>query len=324
MKTRSDSRQEKAARSLDFVLSGVHLPSEILICILAILPRCEIVKTTSLVSKSWLAATRSPKLWHTLDNTTDLGDSSLSVTNMTDLLGLLTRRQFRSLRTLVPPRNVRMRKRALALIAKSCPLLEEIDVGGSLLSCMKATDADILSLPALFPRLSGIRTSQWKVTSNGITAFCQKMSSRLASLRIDNTIMAGAGTELADEDLALIARYCPNLKRFEYGSYFGFGSVSLVSGKGIIALLREGSKLKTLSLLSRASTGLEIFYHILAQSSAPLQRLFVVNHFELLANEDICARLKDKIDHFTAIDGKQHMRRVQNMRASGHPINYWL
>lgn len=324
MRTRPDSRQESATRSFDFALSGVSLPSEILIRILEILPRCRVVKTASLVSKAWLAATRSPNLWHTLDNTTGLGDSSASITNMTKLLQLLTRRQFRSLRTLVPPRKVRMRKKALALIAKSCPLLEEIDVGGSLFSCMKATDVDILSLPALFPRLSGIRLSQWKVTSNGITDFCKNMGCRLTSVRIDNTVMPGAGTELTDDSLALIARYCPNLKHFEYGSYLGYGPGSLVSGKGIIALLRDGSKLKTLSLLNRVSKGLEVFYHILAQTSASLERLFVVNHFELMENEDICARLKDKIDHFTAIDGKQHARRVQSMRASGHPISYWL
>jgi hypothetical protein len=48
---------------------------------------------------------------------------------MDHLFALVNRPQFASLKALVPPCKVRIRKNAFEKIAEACPLLEEIDIG---------------------------------------------------------------------------------------------------------------------------------------------------------------------------------------------------
>lgn len=89
-----------AAREV--LLSGVALTPNIFMHVLEFVPRYDAVLKASLVSKSWLAVTRAPQFWHTLDNESCLLAKSTTITNMTSLLELLGRPQFGSLKSLTP------------------------------------------------------------------------------------------------------------------------------------------------------------------------------------------------------------------------------
>lgn len=192
------------------MLAKVPMPIDAFILILTVLPRHEAVHNASQVCKAWLAATREPSFWHALDGENGLSEESAAITNMTGMLELLSRHQFSSLKSLTPPFKVRMRKKALSLIAKACPVLEEIDLGFSLLSRMMLTDADISSVPTLFPRLNKIRFCTTYMSNDGLVAFCRRIGGRLLTLHIQ-----GAFHKISEDILVEVARLCPNLRRIK-------------------------------------------------------------------------------------------------------------
>jgi hypothetical protein len=179
----AESNVEEGGR-IELIFCGIAIPPDVFRTILSFVSPPQ---TGSLVAKNWLAATRSPHFWHTLDAEHGLLYQSMTVRNMTDLLNLLSRPQFSSLRVLVPPDKVQMRAKALEQIAKACPNLEEFDLGFSLWSSMKVDDKALLALPELFPHLKGVRFGTHRVTVSGMVQFCEKMGDRLISLRISLT-----------------------------------------------------------------------------------------------------------------------------------------
>jgi hypothetical protein len=179
------SNVEEGGR-IELILRGIAIPPDVFRTILSFVSPPQ---TESLVAKNWLAATRSPHLWHTLDAEHGLLYTSTTVRNMTDLLNLLIRPQFASLRVLIPPDRVQMRAKAIEQIAKACPNLEEFDLGFSLWSSMKIDDKTLLALPELFPHLKGVRFSTYSVTVSGMVQFCEKMGDRLISLRISDSVL---------------------------------------------------------------------------------------------------------------------------------------
>jgi hypothetical protein len=179
----AESNVEEGGR-IELIFCGIAIPPDVFRTILSFVSPPQ---TGSLVAKNWLAATRSPHFWHTLDAEHGLLYQSMTVRNMTDLLNLLSRPQFSSLRVLVPPDKVQMRAKALEQIAKACPNLEEFDLGFSLWSSMKVDDKALLALPELFPHLKGVRFGTHRVTVSGMVQFCEKMGDRLISLRMSLT-----------------------------------------------------------------------------------------------------------------------------------------
>lgn len=335
MKTRSATRRDlvhEASCSLVIRLSGVQFPPGVFIRILEFMPRRQAVHTASLVCKAWLAATRDSSFWKSLDHAHGLIEQSLSIMSATPLLELISRRQFASLKSLTPPCAVTLSSKSLKRIAEACPLLEEIDIGFAIYcNMLRVTDADFRSLPSLFPRLTGIRFSlRSRLTLAGIASFCQSMGTRLATLRISDFAPYRAYSECYDELLVIVAQCCPNLVQFEYGSTFDptfYPSESLFSGKGVVALLKGCTGMKILNLLSRANTGLAIFEYIVGDNPIELERLYIVHHPELFANNVLRTRLVEKVKHFNIATADEHNSRVKSLSMyrsnSPMPTLFW-
>jgi hypothetical protein len=230
-------------------------------------------------------------------------------------LALLERPQFASLKTLVPPDKVRLRKQALKQISESCPLLEDIDIGYSLWSSMHADDNALMEIPSLFPHLKKIRFEiKEKVTRNGLWRFLETMADRLVDLRIyalnpQWRMDTGAWAFLSDADLQEISRHCQNLEHFRYEQYHNF-----LSKEGVIALVRGCPKLKSIVLLNTDSVQIEAFEYI-AEHASNLQNLLVVgDSHPLMHNSDLCLRLGEKIEHFEVISRRASNRRFDAAR----------
>ena len=208
----SDGRQS----AIIITTGRVIVPPDVLMNVLSYLKPCsELVHTASLVAKSWLAVTRSTQLWHTLDSDHGLHRLAINVTNMDDLLELLQRPQFASLKTLIAPDKVQVRVKAPSQIAKCCPLLERIDFGFSPWSKMKLDENALLQLPTLFPHLNAVGFNNYKISDSGLRNFCGVMGDRLLSLRIRDSY--NSSWELSDETLIeCISQHCPNLEQFDY------------------------------------------------------------------------------------------------------------
>lgn len=324
MKTRSSSRQVLAASAPVLILSNVRIPPDVFIRILSFISRPEAVHTASMVCKGWLAVTRDPSFWQSLDSSNGLGGLSSTIRNTSDLLSLLSRRQFSSLKCLVTPVKLRMPKTAIVFISKACPLLEEIDVGYSIYSEIHITDTNLLALPKLFPRLSKIRLSLKRATNGGIAAFCQRMGRRLLSFRIDD-LPSPEERALTDETVFVLAGSCPNLERFDYGCfmYRGNWTEATVSSGGIVALLAGCTSLKSISLLNRISTGLQLFEHMLEMDNLNLDSLFIVGHVDLNEDNDLCLRLAAKVKDFEAISDAEHLKRCYSVFESSYFNVYW-
>lgn len=294
----------------DILLQGVAVPPDVLLQVLGFLPRYESVQNASLVSKAWLAGARSPQLWHTLDNDYGLLGHSTTIVNMTSLLELLDRPQFTSLKTLIPPSNIQIRKKAIGKIAEACPILEEIDFGYSFLSRLKPDDTDLNSLPALFPHLTKIRLNQDKVTDAGITGFCECMGDRLMSIQIRDSYRCSQ--KLSDDTLLTMSRCCPNLERFDY-EYRTISAEPLsISEKGVIALVKGCPNLKILNLIGMDSIGSAAFEYILENGN--LNRLLVRgDNIELTldGNKALGASLAEKVGSFKAFSREMHNAHIQ-------------
>lgn len=319
MRTRSKSRRGSHLRLPDLTMSGVRLPADVFILILGFLPRCAAVRAASLVSKAWLAATRDPVFWRTLDGWNGLSEQSRTVRNMTSMLELLSRRQFSALRSLTPPDRIRMRKNALVCISKACPMLEEIDLGFSIWSAMRASVDDLLSLPALFPCLESVRLNQWKVTNVGIVEFCKRMGDRLKSIRINS--LCNLSESLTDDDLDMISHCCPNLKQFEYGSYMLHESA--LTERGIAALLEKGA-VKNITIMGYSSFNPLAFARILEDASIKIDRLFIVDYCDTILDDAILhTRLGKTALDFRIVDAHDHYLRIMFSRTSEIPHIYW-
>jgi hypothetical protein len=225
---------------------------------------------------------------------------------MDHLLAFLERPQFALLKTLVPPDKVRLRKKALEKIAESCPLLEDIDIGYSVLSSMHADDDVLMEIPSLFPHLRTIRFDLQRVTRNGLWRFLETMDDRLVDLRIYALTNTGE-LVLSDADLQQISRQCQNLEYFRYEqSDDDLGEP--FSKEAIIALVRGCPKLKSVALINTNSVQIEAFEHI-AEHAVNLQNLLVVGDSQLMNNSDLCLRLGENIEHFETISEREYFAR---------------
>uniref|UniRef100_A0A7S3L5H5 F-box domain-containing protein n=1 Tax=Amphora coffeiformis TaxID=265554 RepID=A0A7S3L5H5_9STRA len=300
-------------------LSHVAVPSDTMLRVFEMLPRYDTVCKAGLVCKSWLALTRSPRLWKTLDNANGLTSDSTRIKNMTDLLQLLGRPQFASLKFLSPPNKVQFRKKALCQIAGACPLLEEIDLGCNIQSSMKPTGPDILEAVSLFPHLSKIRFNNDRVMDYDIQSFCVLMGSRLREIRIDDATTFDDDHQLSDGTLETLGRSCPNLVLFQYCyRKFSISAPNPLTAKGIISLLKGCTKLHSLGLVKNGVIGLEAFEYIL-EDSVKLERLFVADHEQLYNNNILCDRLSEKLSSFEVVSTEEHNERTRTRKS----LTYW-
>ena len=310
------TKSEKAGALQQVSLSGVSVPVEVTWKILEWLPRYQVVHNASLVCKSWLSLCRSPRFWKALDSANGLTMKSSQVKNMTDLLTLIRRPQFSSLKLLVPPHMVQLRKKALENIAQHCPLLEEIHMGyDSHFPKMKPSEADIMSLPSLFPYMDKIRLGTHQLTNSAIQSFCEVMGSRPRSIRILDSY--SCNQKMTDSTIVAIGRHCPNLEVFEYS----FSSHTLVeqnplSTDSIVSLLTSCTGLHSLGLIRCPNVGLPAFRFIL-QDAVKLQRLLVVEHYNLMSDNVLCEGLTEKLVSFDAITNSEHRTRCCRARAYG-------
>ena len=326
-------------RQSDILFSGVAIPPDIVAQILAFLPAHDTVHRVSLVCKSLLAVARLPQLWHTLDNSTGLLEKSSTINNMTQLLELLKRPQFSSLKILTPAEKVQFRAKSLDQIAKSCPLLQSLDLGYGIWSHMKMDDKALLTLPHLFPHLCAVKLNTYKITDWGLANFCELMGDRLKSIRIYESAYDSGGVQknkkLSDRTLTdVIGKQCPNLEEFEYNS--SFLGRSEISEHGIIGLLDQCHKLQKLSLIQTLSVGKAAFAHMCCGGTSSidddrtfpphppsLSHLYVVAHEELLEDSLLRVSLEDRIDRVEIIPQSVHNKRIENARHDFQCSIFW-
>jgi hypothetical protein len=135
-----------ASNHFDFCSNQISLPASLFLIILKFLPQHELSHSLALVSKTMLAATRSPTLWTRVDRRSrirleaynpdydyksDIGNPPISWRKV------LLRHQFSSLKSLhdlpnMKPRLIRgametINNRLLAKFARTCPRLEKIN-----------------------------------------------------------------------------------------------------------------------------------------------------------------------------------------------------
>lgn len=302
------------------VLSGtVAMPPDVFGNILSFVSTHEMVHQSSFVAKAWLATARSPQLWHTLNNDSGLLEKSRTITNMTKILNLLKRPQFASLKVLSPSDKVQTRKKAFEQIAKACPLLEVLDVGYSLYSSMKVDDAALQELPSLFPHLKEIRLSMDRLTNAGLTGFFERMGDRLESICIRDGYPSDR-EKLTDLALtSTIARFCPNLEHFvHYGSY----PQGVISETGLIDLLKDCRKLKSILLTRCDQVGLPFFEHII-DNDINLERLFVAGNLELMSKKSLCTALSEKLESFEAMSINEHWKLCFRARQNRQISTLW-
>lgn len=297
----------------------VALPPDTFAKILDYLPKHEAVRSASMVSKSWLSVVRSPHFWDSLDNNSGLLEMSSTVLNGDDLLRLLKNPMFASIKRLIPPDRVQSRKKLFEQIAKSCPLLEELDCGFRVWSNMKLDDSTLLKLPKYFPHLKSITFNMYHVTGSVVADFCRIMGERLVSLCVrDNR---APNRQLSDENIKAIADSCVNLERFSYESV-NDPIDSFLSEKGVIDLLRGCRNLKRLALIGTDMVGTGAFEHIV-KGAPNLESLFVVQHPNLEGSQDLRTRLKEQLQSFEILSGEQHCRRETDLHKRFRPTMYW-
>lgn len=302
----------------DVLLAGVSVPSMLMQNILEFLPRPQVVLSASLVSKSWLAIIRAPEFWKVLDHSSGLLEGSNTILNMTDLLKLLNRPQFASLRTLCPPNKVQNRKKALEQVAKACPLLEEIDLGLGIWSHMKIDDAALRSLPQLFPFLKAVRFNTYRVSLAGLKDFCRAMGENLVDLAVYESYDKPL---LSNEVLAFIGETCPRLERFYVN--FDYMSRGHGLGQGMIDLLQNCSNLKCLRIFTCDNMDGTVFEYIINSNSIVLERLVVVCKRQVIA--PFRADLQEKVGSFETLTGEEENDQMQSIHHDGGPRSsfYW-
>jgi hypothetical protein len=303
--------QIMGSHQLILVCNGQVSLSEDACChILDFLPKREIVHKVSFISKAWLSMSRSPRLWKALNTESGTLDRrSQRISNMEVMLQLLKRPQFKSLRILVPPDKIRMRKRSVETIAQACPLLEHFDIGYSEWSAMHPDDMDLVKMPILFPNLCSIHMRSYNISRSGLDRFVQQMGSRLVELK---TVMFVS--RLSDTSIDAIRLNCPNLEtlRYELGSRY-YNEDKEVLSQEIMGLIQDCPKLKNLVLINTKEIKLEAFEHIasLNNKSKSLQRLLVSGHVNLMRSPHLCARLQTAIPQFEVVSEKDKNRRIK-------------
>jgi len=308
----------ESGEKADVLLSGMSLPSILMQNILEYVPRPQAVTSASLVSKSWLAIVRAPEFWKALDHSAGLLEESHTILNMTDLLKLLNRPQFASLRTLAPPNKVQNRKKALEQVAKACPLLEEIDLGLGTWTHMKIDDAALRSLPPLFPHLKAVRFNTYRVSSAGLTDWCRAMGTNLVDLAVYESYDKQL---LSNEVLASIGKSCPKLEHFYIN--FDYKTCGDGVGKGVIDLLENCSNVKSLRLFNCNNMDQEVYEYIINSNTIVLERLIVVCDDGVIA--PFRAGLQAKVRSFETFTGKEENNRIQSLYHDGGPRSsfYW-
>jgi hypothetical protein len=136
------------------------------------------------------------------------------------------------------------------VIAKSCPLLEEIEIGYRCNSKIEMDDSCFESLAFLFPYLRSVNLGIARnLTGNGLLMFCAAMGTRLERLEIrEARRRSNPDCGLSNDTLWRIGCLCPNLKLFRYLA----SCVSLPNIKEGILLLLDGCiKLERLHLVYR-------------------------------------------------------------------------
>ena len=303
----------------DSTCQDIVLPADAFQRILAYTPFRDRMIRLSLVSKVWLANVRAPQLNHTLDFNHGLFERSKTVLNMDHLLSLIRQPHFASLKKLVPPNRVQMRKKALSEIAAACPKLESLNLGFSSFgqSKMKCTDELLLNLPTLFPYLKHLKYDTEKITREGLAEFCRRMGERLSSLHIDESYRCPY--KLTEGTLSVIAEHCPNLQEFEYHDCYR-GSETILTA-GIIDILRRCRGLKRLTLFNFEVPTTVLAYIADEGNNLALERLYIVGCSALIADVQMLRRLKDAVAEVYVLESYEHYRRVKEIRrANGVPM----
>jgi hypothetical protein len=319
----------KMGKTRDILVANVALPPDSFAGILSYCTTGDLVHHISLVNKAWLAVARDPRYYHTLDPEHGLLTESKTVRNMNELIKLLGRRQFSSLKTLIPPYKVQMRAKALESIATKCPQLECLDLGYAIRSNMKVDDNGLACLPSLFPHLRSLSLNMYRSTDKGVAEFCRAMGSRLISLRIYESY--ACDRKLSDYTLAhVLGRHCPNLQRFSYQSWFNDNEHCLFTATGLRELLEGCRQLRHLSLLDTGNIHKSIFCYIanhkLPQDNSqplPLERLFVMNHIDLMRDTELCTLLGNVLPSFEVIDRSTWSDVRTKLRLANRIDNDW-
>lgn len=155
----------------------IHLPEDSFSPILKYLTGKEITHSTSLVSKSWLSASRNPVLWEALDKSSGLTNSNKKL-NMTALQNLLRRPQFACLKQLMMPQNaLKLSAKSIKQLAQLCPHLELFSVGYHTrgLTGPKTKDEDLIAIAENFSNLNAVHTHMWSITNSGILSVAKIM-----------------------------------------------------------------------------------------------------------------------------------------------------
>ena len=184
---------------------------------------------------------------------------------MKAILELLGRQQFSNLKSLAVPYKINLGKTGIKEIAARCPHLETFDVGYSFTSGIKMKDTDLVDAVEHFTSLTGIHMCKgWSTpTNSAIESVVKAMAGNLLDLRIrgDEIMMEW----LSDDTLSVIATSCPNLKHFAYStgsrSYYN-SEKDLLSGEGVIALIRGCRRLEVLELEGSRKVGKDAFVTI--------------------------------------------------------------
>lgn len=306
----------------DVAIAGVFLPQNVLQRVFTFLPKYHALVSVSLVSRAWLAVIRSPQFWPTLDNSTGLLEQSSTVLNSTALVKVLKNSTFSSLNRLAFPEKVQSKKMLFEQIAKSCPVLEDLDMGDHVWTKMKIDNHTLAKLPELFPHLKSISFNTYKLTDSAVSSFCRAMGGRLVSLSVSDSF--NCHKKLSDATLMTIGEYCPNLERFDFlNSYSSYNTnVLQFSHSGCLALLKGCPNLKCLSLIMAHFVGIEAFEEI-SKNPGNLERLFVVGNLPLELDTPLQEALDVKLKSFECIDKFQHDCRVTEAREKFRSAKYW-
>ena len=173
----ANDKQGEKVGSEDEMWTTIQLPEDSFLPCLKYFTGKEIVHCVSLVSKAWLAASRNPGLWETLDKTSGLTNSNKKL-NMTALQNLLRRPQFANLKHFMMPQNaLKLSPKSIKQLAQLCPLLELFSVGYSTggVTGPKTKDEELIAIAETFPNLNGIHTHMWSITNKGIVSVATAM-----------------------------------------------------------------------------------------------------------------------------------------------------
>jgi hypothetical protein len=255
----NEAEGTKTPISFSFKDEVIAVPEDNFVGILKFLDGREIV-TTSLVCKAWLSVSRLPSLWERLDSTSGLTNKSRKL-NMTSFLKVMARPQFSNLKHLEMSHHaMQLSKGSLSKLSKLLPHLEKYSHNGVWGTGHKLKDETLLQLVQSFPKLTSLRNVEmWHVTNNGIIEMAA-ISPNLLDLKINGSLLY-----LADSTLLQIAESCKNLQHFAYSTCrWGYNLLrDMLSGVGVIGLVRGCRRLETLELADAKRVDRESFQTII-------------------------------------------------------------